>query len=586
MIRKIINKFFTFFKYIFSSGICYILDLSVFSILSYLLKNIPSLKYILISTICARIFSSFINFILNKNKVFNQDKTNKNDNINLILNYYLLVIIQMFVSAISTEIVYKLTNYNLVLIKFIVDCIILVANYIIQKKYIFNNKFLNFKNLFKSLFAFIKENKLICIILFISLVLHIAVLLTLGIDYGLNSDDASYIVSGIYFKNNLTIIMHGTQSAQIMPGMTYLIALVSHFVGEGTALLLSLKIIWMLMGLLSILGIYKIVRLFSNKIFSSIAAAFLLVIDFVWMDNTILTETPFMFGFIFLIYSSIMLANTQKQKYFYQVITFYMFCILLKANIAPYPIFLIIYLLFKKYDLKLLGKQLLISASILCIFFVPWIIRNYMVFNKFIPLTYGSGDPLLLGTYQGYNYPEDNEEEYEKYIDTHASDEMKEYINGTATEKLYKTRYYNLEKEKLIAKYRMKQWWNSDKVSMIKSYLIYKPYVNIYCTFYWATIWGITSEMILFTRAIDIILTIICGIVILFNKKYFKELLFLSFNYIFQVAVYSYTFAFSRYGQTILFIRFIIIGIGLQIIYDFIKIKIMNYKLVKGEKND
>ena len=132
----------------------------------------------------------------------------------------------------------------------------------------------------------------------------------------------------------------------------------------------------------------------------------------------------------------------------------------------------------------------------------------------------------------------------------------------------------------------MKQWWNKDKVSMIKSYLIYKPYVNIYCTFYWETIWGITSEMILFTRAIDIILTIICGIVILFNKKYFKELLFLSFNYIFQVAVYSYTFAFSRYGQTILFIRFIIIGIGLQIIYDFIKSKIMNYKLGKGEKND
>ena len=87
MIKKIINKFFTFFKYIFSSGICYIIDLSIFSILSYLLKNIPSVKYILISTVCARIFSSFINFILNKNKVFNQDKTNKNNNINLILNY-------------------------------------------------------------------------------------------------------------------------------------------------------------------------------------------------------------------------------------------------------------------------------------------------------------------------------------------------------------------------------------------------------------------------------------------------------------------------------------------------------------------
>ena len=585
MIRKLINKFFTFFKYICSSAACYIIDLSVFSILSYLLKNIPGVKYILISTVCARILSSFINFILNKNKVFAQDKSDKNNNINLMLNYYLLVIVQMFISAISAEIVYKLTNYNLVLIKFIVDCVILVANYFIQKKYIFNNKFINFKNSFKSLFVFINENKLICVILFISLVLHIAVLFTLGVDYGLNSDDASYIASGIYFKNNLTIIMHGTQSAQIMPGMTYLIALISYFVGEGLALMVTLKILWMLMGLLSILGVYKIVRLFSNKIFSSISAAFLLVIDFIWMDNTILTETPFMFGFIFLIYSSLMLARTKKPKYFYQVVAFYMFSILFKANIAPYPVFLIIYLLLNKYDLKLLGKQMLISAAILSVFFIPWIIRNYVVFDKFIPLTYGSGDPLLLGTYQGYNYPEDNEEEYKKYVDTHASDEMKSYINGTATEKLYKTRYYDLEKEKFIAQYRIKEWWNNDKISMLKSYLIYKPYVNMYCTFYWATIWGITSEMILLIRKIDIILTIICGIVTLFNRKYFKELLFLAFNYIFQIAVYSYTFAFSRYGQTILFIRFIIIGIGLQIIYNFIKnkiIKLKNYKLEKG----
>lgn len=436
------------------------------------------------------------------------------------------------------------------------------------------------------LINFIKENKLICIILLTSLILHIAVLITLGIDYSLNSDDISYINSGIYFKNNFTIIMHGSRSAQIMPGMTYLIALVSCFTGEGFALILTLKVIWMIMGLLSILGVYKIARLFSNKIFSAFAASLLLVIDFIWMDNTILTETPFMFGFIYLIYSSFMLANTQKAKYFYQVVAFYMFCILLKANIAPYPIFLIIYLLFKKYNLKLLGKQLLISAAILAIFFIPWIIRNYIVFNKFIPLTYGSGNPLLLGTYQGYNYPEDDKDAYNKYVEENSSEEMKEYLNGTKTDKSYMKRYYSLEKDGLIAKYRMKQWWSTDKISMLKSYLIYKPFVNICNTFYWTEIWNISTSLILKIRVIDIILTIICGLTILFNKKYIKELLFLAFNYIFQILVYSYTFAFSRYGQTLIFIRFIIIGIGLQILYDFIKnrIRLRNIKLNRHNK--
>ncbi len=445
------------------------------------------------------------------------------------------------------------------------------------------NKFCAFfKKNCKSMICFIKENKLISVILLISLILHIAVTITLGIDYGLNSDDASYIASGIYFKNNFTIIMHGTKSAQIMPGMTYLIALVSCFAGEGIGLMICLKILWMIMGVLSVLGVYKIVRLFSNKVISSISACFLLVIDFIWMDNTILTETPFMFGFIFLIYASLMLAKTKKSKYFYQIIAFYMFCILLKANIAPYPIFLIIYLLFNKYDLKLLGKQLLISAAIISVFFVPWIIRNYIVFNKFIPLTYGSGNPLLLGTYQGYNYPPDNKTAYDEYVEQNASEEMKQYLDGTNTEKPYMKKYYSLEKDNLIAKYRMKQWWNTDKVSMIISYLVYKPIVNICNAFYWEEIWHIPRVLLFGIRAVDIVLTVICGIAILFNRKYTKELLFLSFNYIFQILVYSYTFAFSRYGQTLLFIRFIIIGMGLQIIYDAIKSKINNNKSRKN----
>jgi len=581
MIKEIYNKFYTFFKYICSSGACYIIDLSIFSILSYLLKDVSSMHYILISTICARGFSSFINYLLNKNKVFKQTTTDKKENRNLISNYYLLVVIQMFISAISSEIVYKLTNYNLTLIKFLVDCIILLVNYFIQKKYLFNNKYISFEKLLKNSFNFIKENKLICIILLISLTLHIGAFITLGFDYNLGSDDCSYIESGIYFKNNLTIIMHGFKSAQILPGLTYLIALISYFFGEGETLIIVLKILWMIMGLLSILGVYKTVRLFSNKIISSIAAAFLLVVDFVWMDNTILTETPFMFSFIFLVYASIRLGTTNKTKYFYQILTFYMFCVLLKANIAPYPIFLILYLLLKKYDIKLLLKQVLIAGIVLAIFFIPWTIRNYIVFNKFVPLTWGSGNPLLLGTYQGYNYPEDDEEAYEKYLKENYKDYeiMNKYLNDEMTEKTYLKKYYALEKDGQIAKYRMKKWWQEDKISMLKSYLIAKPFMNIYCSFYWKEVFSIPVTIILKIRQIDIILTIICALAIMINKKHFKELLLLVINYVFQIAVYSYTFAFNRYGQTLFFIRFIIIGIGLQIIYNYTK------KIIKKIKN-
>ena len=65
---------------------------------------------------------------------------------------------------------------------------------------------------------------------------------------------------------------------------------------------------------------------------------------------------------------------------------------------------------------------------------------------------------------KGYGYPEDNQEEYNKYIEENASEEMKKYIDGEITEKPYKQRYYLLEKDNLIAKYRMKKWWNTDKI--------------------------------------------------------------------------------------------------------------------------
>lgn len=441
------------------------------------------------------------------------------------------------------------------------------------------------KSKLKKFIDCIKNNKLICVILLISLVLHIATLCTLGYEYGLKSDDASYIASGIEFKNTGMLTMHGVRSGQIMPGMTWIIAFVSLIFGEGKLLMIVLKILWMIMGLLSVLGVYKITRLFANKFFSSMAALGLLVIDFIWMDNIILTETPFMLGFIYLIYASFKLERTKENKYFIQIIFFYMFSLMFKANIAVYPAFLIVYLLFKKYDFKVLLKQIGIALIVLLVFLIPWIIRNYIVFNKFIPLTYGTGNPLLMGTYQGYNYPEDNEEEYNKVIEENASEEMKSYINGTATDKLYKRGYYSLEKDGLIANYRMKKWWHDDKASMIKSYLVYKPYIIVYNSFLWEPVFGITKTDILPLRRVDIVLTAICGLIALIEKKYRKEVLFLGFNYVFQVLVYSYTFAFDRYGQTLIFLRFIVIGIGLQIIYDFIKNKFRKNKEALNEKN-
>lgn len=77
----------------------------------------------------------------------------------------------------------------------------------------------------------IKEYKwiiLVCIALFLE---RVCAAYFLGFSYNINSDDLSYVKSGIEFANTGRITMHGVLSAQIMPGMPVLIGFFSLFWG-------------------------------------------------------------------------------------------------------------------------------------------------------------------------------------------------------------------------------------------------------------------------------------------------------------------------------------------------------------------
>ena len=130
------------------------------------------------------------------------------------------------------------------------------------------------KNNFKDL---LKKHWFIFLIMIIGVILNIMVFKELGYKYTLNSDDLSYINSGITFLKTKTITMHGVLSAQTMPGMTFIIALFAFIFGTGSKLWLALKIFWILMGLLTIIIVYKISRLYiKNNIIAAIPSIFFL----------------------------------------------------------------------------------------------------------------------------------------------------------------------------------------------------------------------------------------------------------------------------------------------------------------------
>lgn len=430
----------------------------------------------------------------------------------------------------------------------------------------------------KKILEIIKNNWLFAILLIIFIILNVITFIYLGYDYSINSDDISYINSGIAFYETGKITMHGVISAQIMPGLTFLIAFFCLIFGTGTAMLIALKLFYMLMAILTMIVLYKTARIFSNKYISTFICLFLLAPDYLWMSNLILTETPFMLLLLLLIYHSIKFIKENKNGDYVLIIIYYIMCLFIRPTIALLPVVLIICLLIKKYNFKDLMKKTVIVAIAVLACLTPWIIRNYQVFDKFIPLTYGIGNPLLLGTYQGVGYPSDDELDYKTNVDDLLPDEMKKYLDPNYPRDQYKV-YYSLEYDRMKAEYRMHYWWDNDKASMLKSYLLYKPKIMLYSSFYWDEIFNIDIKVNLVFRIVDIFLFGISSIMILIKRKYLYEYLFLVILYGYHIVMYSYAFAYERYAIVLFPIRFIVIAIGLQLIFSSIaKICIKNVK--------
>lgn len=416
---------------------------------------------------------------------------------------------------------------------------------------------------------FISANKLFMKVLLVIILIKVASLFYLGYEYNILSDDASYVISGRVFAETFMVTMHGDISAQIMPGMTYFIGVLAMIFKVESTLWLVLKIVWLILGTLSIVGLYKIVRMYANEVIATICALFLIAPDFIWMDNVILTETPFMFCFIFLMYYYLRYFQDQTSRNFFGIVFFYFIGILIKPQIALTAIIFTLFLFIYKYDVKQTIKRISIAIMVTLVFIIPWSIRNYQQFGEFIPVTYGGGNPLLLGTYQGYGYPLDEELDYATNVDVPFREEY-QYDESTPT---HMQRFYGLKRDKIMADYRISEWISRDVKSFIISYGVIKPGHLVFTSFYWGEVFKIPASVNIAFRIVDLALFAASLILTFIVKRFRKETIFILSIYLSQLAIYSYTFSFSRYGQTLFFLRFIIIGFGLQIIYDLFKKK-------------
>ena len=120
-----------FFKYFISSVLSALLDLAIFILGDRLLPD--SSFHILEATVIARMVSSLFNYWCNRKMVF-QDKGNTKDSL---LKYYFLCILVMLSSAGLVSLFSFLPVPNAV-IKAVVDTILYLFNYYIQRHFIFS----------------------------------------------------------------------------------------------------------------------------------------------------------------------------------------------------------------------------------------------------------------------------------------------------------------------------------------------------------------------------------------------------------------------------------------------------------------
>ena len=109
--KNFLNKYKTVFTYLLSSGLSFIVDIISFSIILYFIKD-KFVDAILLSSYVARAISSVVNYIVNKKYVFKNEKKR---------NYK----------------VYNYIHLNATFIKVIIDSIIFIINYFLQKLVIF-----------------------------------------------------------------------------------------------------------------------------------------------------------------------------------------------------------------------------------------------------------------------------------------------------------------------------------------------------------------------------------------------------------------------------------------------------------------
>ena len=387
------------------------------------------------------------------------------------------------------------------------------------------------------------------------------------------SDSPDYYESGLAFIRTGRIMYRGCPTALIMPGISVLIGLLSLVFPDGPALLYAIRIVWILLGSLVPLLLYRSLRLFVPKWCALLGSLVYLMPWHVQIDCFLLTEGPFCLFFALALYLMLKMGEDSRIRWawFYALAIFG--ALMFRANVLIFTVFTLLYLvLCRRYAPRGLLRRALILALVLGVFIVPWTVRNYRLYHAFIPVTYGAGNPMYEGTLQGEDPP--TEEEIlalDDGFDPRAvlAEKRPDLLEPDGTVRDPETKQYvDILLNRELGLYRLRVWWKLRPLGLLKSYLYVKPRTILNWVWYYIELAGISYAAAHRLRQLGFLFCALSFVLSLALKKHRRLILFLTFTYFANLLLLSTSYAIDRYAQMIMPYRYLIMGLGLDLLRE------------------
>lgn len=365
-----------------------------------------------------------------------------------------------------------------------------------------------------------------------------------------DNDDVKYLRSGwtLLEKGILTYHDVDIPSVYIMPGHSFVIAAITGTFGRAGGII-AFRMFQVLLQALSLILVFLIGRTVFNSLVGIIAVLINAgYISEIFVTGTILTEIEFKFLFLSLVYISIFALKTKKTKYYIAGGVIWGISCLFRPTIALYPVVIFLAWILYKYSFKeILKFSMLVSIIFIAIMF-PWWIRNYRIFDKFIPLTLSTGNPFLQGTYIN-------------------NDQTKDYTPYTPSEDVIETNEIEME----TGIYRLKTYFKKYPLKYIYWYTGGKTWYLWKSPFYWKQVFGVSTIMaVLYHQLILIMGT--AGIILTIKRKCLEGIFIMLVLLYFNLSYLPF-YTFSRYSYPMMPFMILFASYAIkELLYSAIKV--------------